>query len=143
MQGASVSDLPDILDDGTLLADLQAAMQAAWIADERELSADLARRYKLYDELCLRCAGPSRYVASLDCYPGEFFARLCQPCQHEEVVPIRARRSQVKPVRILDGTYSNTTRIDHPFDIRHLQAALDKLKNLPPITFKFRKLDEP
>lgn len=76
-------------------------MQAAWLADNRELSADLAKRYGLYNKLCLRCAIPSTSIleycrCSGDSPPADtYLMHLCQPCLHEALGELRER---AKPV---------------------------------------------
>lgn len=134
-------DVPEILPDGTLFVDLQAAIQAAWIAGERQIAAELSKRYRLYNKLCLRCAVPSQSVwawahdRSPDCVPDSILARLCQPCQHEELAPY------TKPVQIIDGPgWTCKTMTTCPVDLKpmldDLKAALAKL---PAIEFKFTK----
>ncbi len=126
--------VPDPLPDGTPLADLQAAMEAAWIAGEKHISAELSKRYGLYNTLCLRCGSPAlsitaSFTGPTDCWPDSFFARLCAPCQHEEIRPMR---SLTKPVTIIDGTYD--MHVDRKFDVKpiidRMKAALAKL---PPV----------
>ena len=131
-------DVPEILDDGTPFVDLQAAIQAAWIAGERQIAAELSRRYGLYNKLCLRCAVPSQSVwawahdRSPDCVPDSILARLCQPCQHEELAPYT---KYTKPVQIIDGPgWTCATKTQCPVDLKPM---LDKLKDalakLPPV----------
>lgn len=113
--------VPDPLPDGTPLVDLQDAMQAAWMAGEKHISAELSKRYGLYNTLCLRCGIPSLSVTAsftgpTDCWPDSYFARLCVSCQHEETPSIG------KPV-IIDGTYS--MRVDRPFDAKPI---IDRMK---------------
>jgi hypothetical protein len=128
--------VPDPLPDGTRLADLQAAMQAAWIAGEKHVAAELSKRYGLYNTLCLRCGVPSLSVTALftgptDCWPDSFFARLCAPCQHEET-------PSIGQATIIDGTWN--TRIDRPFDVKPLLAQLKAaLAKLPPVEFVVTK----
>jgi hypothetical protein len=86
----------DPLPDGTPLADLQAAMQAAWLADNRSMSAELAKRHGLLDKLCLRCALPSISLTAYVGGPETTYSHLCQPCVHEVLRP------HAKPVTGLD-----------------------------------------
>lgn len=129
--------VPDPLPDGTPLVDLQDAMQAAWMAGEKHISAELSKHYGLYNTLCLRCGIPALSVTAsftgpTDCWPDSFFARLCAPCQHEEIRPAS------KPITIVDGTYD--MRVDRSFDVKPL---LDKLRaaiaKLPPVEFVVTK----
>lgn len=124
--------VPDPLPDGTPLADLQDAMEAAWMAGAKHISAELSKRYGLYNTLCLRCGIPSLSITALlnntDCYPDSYFARLCAPCQHEETPPVG------KTV-IIDGPGWNfEQRVDRAVDLKpmfdNLKAALAKL---PPV----------
>lgn len=132
--------VPDPLPDGTPLVDLQDAMQAAWMAGEKHISADLSKRYGLYNTLCLRCGIPALSVTASftgpsDCWPDSFFARLCAPCQHEEIRPMG------KPLTIVDGTYG--MRVDKPVDIKPwLDGLKDALAKLPPVEFKLTTFKE-
>jgi len=132
--------VPDPLPDGTPLVDLQDAMQAAWMAGFKNISAELSKRYGLYNTLCLRCGIPALSVTAsftepTDCWPDSFFARLCAPCQHEEIRP------SVKPMQIIDGSgFTFEHRVDRKLD---LKAIITKLKaeiaNLPPVEFVVTK----
>lgn len=44
--------------DGTKFEDVQAAIQAAWLAESYQLAGEIAIRYGLWDFLCLCCAKP-------------------------------------------------------------------------------------
>ncbi len=64
---------------------IQAAIQAAWIADPT-FAAELAKRYGLYDSVCLRCASaPLAAVdptkVSLKTY-GPLAYQLCLECHY-------------------------------------------------------------
>lgn len=112
-------------------------MQAAWIAGEKHISAELSKRYGLYNTLCLRCGIPSlsvtaSFTGATDCWPDSYLARLCGPCQHEEIRP------STKPVTIIDGTYG--MRLDRPFDMAPLLAKLkEAMAKLPPVEFVITK----
>lgn len=132
--------VPDPLPDGTPLVDLQDAMQAAWMAGYKNISAELSKRYGLYNTLCLRCGIPALSVTAsftgpTDCWPDSYFARLCAPCQHEEIRP------SVKPVTIIDGHGFNfAQRVDREVDVKALVDGLKAaLAKLPPVEFVVTK----
>lgn len=52
--------------DGARKEDIQAAMQAAWLADNVALSTEIAKRYGVFGRVCLRCAGDRRWRALID-----------------------------------------------------------------------------
>ncbi len=125
--------VPDPLPDGTPLADLQAAMQAAWIAGEKHIAAELSKRYGLYNKLCLRCGVPWQPLVrtgstdATDCWPDSYLARLCQPCAHEEVRPYR---SNVKPV-------SYNMPMQMTGDWSALRESLKRIAAEPALSIKF------
>lgn len=131
-----MSDLPEILDDGTPFVDLQAAIQAAWIAGERALVADLMQRYGLWDLMCPRCACVPPVPVHPNASPNSLLIRLCGPCQNIELRPL------VKPVTIIDSTawYCKT----HMKSTVELKPLLDKFKDkldqIPDVKIEFELL---
>lgn len=83
----------DVYPDGVRATDLQAAIQAAWRADDRALAKELAARYDLYDKLCLRCAERHISAASPPILEDDpFLFQLCNECLWEETWRERAQR---------------------------------------------------
>lgn len=74
---------PNRFTDAQELRDVRAALQAAWLADADHTAVEIAQRYGLYGELCLRCASwETRWV-------------LCAACARHEMrrsVPYRNDR---------------------------------------------------
>lgn len=88
----------DLIIDDSAIADIQAAIQAAWRADPA-YAVQLAQRYGLYDKICLRCVErgltalePSSIVKSA---LGALAYQLCINCVALEA---RERRRPGKPV---------------------------------------------
>jgi hypothetical protein len=75
------------LADGTRVADVQAAIQAAWLVN-KPFAAELAKRYGLYDRVCLRCA--DRPLAAINptnvtlAVLGTLAYQLCLDCHYTE-----------------------------------------------------------
>lgn len=88
-----------VFPDGTSVENVQAAIQAAWLADQLWLAKQIAEEYGFYDKVCLRCA--SRRLAAIDPSPalrtfrGAFAYQLCVQCMATEN-GIAARRTRVK-----------------------------------------------
>ena len=72
--------------DGVRAEDLGAAIQAAWLAGDRELAKELAERYGLYNQICLCCA--SAYIAPVASVTALWWAyQLCASCHWRETRP--------------------------------------------------------
>jgi hypothetical protein len=128
--------LPDPLPDGTPLADLRDAMEAAWIAGDRQLAYDLAKYYALHNRMCLRCGRAARYafMNSTDCTPDSILARLCMPCLHEETPPMG-------PTTIIDSVaWTRETRVEPAIDLKPLLDAFKKQVSAEGVEIKFRTL---
>lgn len=63
-----------VFPDGAGFDNVRAAVQAAWLADNRALALELARRYGMENILCLCCAR-ARSAGT----------RLCNTCHLEEL----------------------------------------------------------
>jgi len=69
--------------DGVRFEDFRAALQAAWLASDYTLAADLARRHGFYNSICLRCA--SALIGAIPPTPNYtvnewIFYQLCMRC---------------------------------------------------------------
>jgi hypothetical protein len=71
-----------VFSDGACKENVQAAMQAAWLASDTALSAEIAKRYGLYGRLCLRCAQAGIPYSARK--PDMLLLHLCESCTHEE-----------------------------------------------------------
>jgi hypothetical protein len=76
--------IPDPLPDGTPLADLQAAIQAAWMAGGHATVAELLRQYKLFDWMCPCCARlrSTRFASANAAHRDALLVRLCASCKN-------------------------------------------------------------
>jgi hypothetical protein len=87
MQSGTATVTTTLLADGTYVADVQAAIQAAWLVD-KACAKEIAERYGLYDKICLRCA--SAPLAPVDptkvtlAAIGDFAYQLCLNCHYAE-----------------------------------------------------------
>lgn len=73
----------DPLPDGTRLADLQAAVQAAWMAGSHATVAELLKQYELLDWMCPCCARlrPVRFTTANAAHREQLLVRLCASCK--------------------------------------------------------------
>jgi hypothetical protein len=102
MSGFGIFEVPQF-PDGVRFEDLQAAIQAAWCVD-CAFAAELAKRYDLYNQLCLRCADahitavdPSEMTKSI---LGAFAYQLCQNCNWAEIrIRIELRNGDMERLR--------------------------------------------
>lgn len=76
-------DVPAILDDGTTLVDLQAAVQVAWMARSYDTVADMLKQYKLFDWMCPCCAKlrPTQFRSANAAHRDNVLVRVCDLCK--------------------------------------------------------------
>jgi len=76
-------NIPDPLPDGTPLADLQAAVQVAWMARSYETVADLLKQYELFDWMCPCCAKlrPTQFRSANAAHRDNVLVRVCELCK--------------------------------------------------------------
>lgn len=76
-------DVPDPLPDGTPLADLQAAVQAAWMAGSHPTVASLLKQYGLFDWMCPCCTRlrPTQFTSGNAAHRDSVLVRLCAECK--------------------------------------------------------------
>lgn len=98
-RGYPHASFPVVLPDGVRSEDLQAAIQAAWLAGDFVLVREFARRYDLYNGICLRCVvkhaqsimiGPS---PSMERRLGDMYWQLCHECWWAETQLDRAAKA--------------------------------------------------
>ncbi len=68
--------------DGLTFVDVQAAIQAAWLANDLDLAADIAVRYCLKGKICLSCATRAVQPSLLICTTW-WWDHICGPCRLE------------------------------------------------------------
>lgn len=109
------------------------------MAGYKNISADLSKRYGLYNTLCLRCGIPAlsitaSFTGPTDCWPDSFFARLCAPCQHEET-------PSMGPLQMVDGPgWMCATKTTCPVNLKPLLDGLkETLAKLPPVEIVMTK----
>jgi len=78
-----MSYVPDPLPDGTALADLQAAVQAAWLANGHATIVSLLQHYNLFDRMCPCCAQlqPVPFRSANAAHRDNVLVRLCETCR--------------------------------------------------------------
>lgn len=75
----------DVFADGTRKEDVRAAIQAAWLAGNTALCAEIAQRYGVLGRVCLRCAaGCVPPMAPGAKRPDTLLFHLCEMCTENE-----------------------------------------------------------
>lgn len=76
-------DVPQTFPDGTTLADLQAAVQVAWMARSYETVASLLKQYDLFDWMCPCCAKlrPAQFRSANAAHGDNVLVRVCDACK--------------------------------------------------------------
>lgn len=83
----------DVFPDGARFEDVCAAISAAWLAGHRILAKDIAQRYGLFDQVCLRCA--SEFISGAPVHVerrqqfSELLYQLCTDCLFKETIDER------------------------------------------------------
>jgi len=75
--------VPDPLPDGTRLADLQAAIQVAWMAKSYDTVASMLKRYNLFDWMCPCCAQvrAAQFRSANAAHRDNVLVRVCDSCK--------------------------------------------------------------
>jgi hypothetical protein len=86
-----VTDLPELLPDGTPLADLRAAVQAAWMAGSHPTVVSLLRPYGLFDWMCPCCTQlrAVKFTSANAAHRDNVLVRLCADCKAARGKPAR------------------------------------------------------
>lgn len=73
----------DPLPDGMPLADLQAAIQVAWMARSYDTVASLLKQYELFDWMCPCCAKPraTQFRSANAAHRDNVLVRICDACK--------------------------------------------------------------
>lgn len=76
-------DVPATFPDGTTFADLQAAVQVAWMAKSYDTVADMLRQYGLFDWMCPCCAKlrPTQFRSANAAHRDNVLVRICDTCK--------------------------------------------------------------
>lgn len=72
----------DVFADGVRKEDVQAALQAAWLAGDISLCAEIAARYGVFGRVCLRCATGG--TPAVEKRPNTLLFHLCEMCSEQE-----------------------------------------------------------
>lgn len=74
---------PPTFPDGTQLADLQAAIQVAWMAKSYDTVASMLKQYKLFDWMCPCCASMRsvQFRSANAAHRDNVLVRVCDSCK--------------------------------------------------------------